>query len=144
LDAGERWAQNFPFPFTGTVVATRSLSGLLLGAGEYGKPFRVQLTQRGPHAIELQLWVDDNVGSQYRLQSRCTSQGVEVQLPATWVTRGLAVVRRWGPLYLTKDTDGDLIVKAEYHAYGVILILPVAGKAENWYRFQHAAVSSPQ
>jgi len=144
LDAGERWAQSVPFPFTGTVVTTRSLSGLLLGAGEYGKPFRVQLTQRDPHTLELRLWVDDNVGSHYSLQYRCTPQGVEVRLPARWVTQGLAVVRTWRLLYLTKDTDGDLIAKAEYHAYGAVLILPVVGKGDNWYRFKHVAVSSPQ
>jgi hypothetical protein len=143
-DAGERWARSVPFPFTGTVVATRSLSGLLLGAGEYGKPFRVQLTQRDRHTLELRLWVDDNVGSQYSLQYRCTPQGVEVRLPARWVTQGLAVVRTWGPLYLTKDTDGDLIAKAEYHAYGAILILPIVAKGDNWYRFKHIAVSARQ
>jgi hypothetical protein len=143
LDAGERWAHNFPFQLTGTAV-TRSLSGLLLGAGEYGKPFSVQLTHRDPHTLDVRLWVDDNVGSQYSLPCRCTPQGVEIQLPPRWVTRELAVVRRWGPLYLTSDTDGNLIAKAEYHAYGAILILPVVGRGDNWYRFQRAEVPSRQ
>jgi hypothetical protein len=138
-DAGERWAQRTPYPVTETVVATRSLSALLLGTGGHGKTFRVQLAQRGAHTLDFRIWVDDSVGAQYSTECRCTPQGVEVTMPAQWMMQGLAAVRTWGTLYLTKDTDGNLIGNLQYRTYGIILIVPIVSAGNPWYRFRQEA-----
>ncbi len=136
LDAGERRAQSVPYPVTGTVVATRSLSALLLGTGGHGMPFRVQLTARGEHALDFRIWVDDSVGAQSSVECRCTPEGVEVKMPTQWMMQGLAVVRTWGALYLTKDPEGNLIGNLKYKTYGIILVVPIVGTGNPWYRFR--------
>ncbi len=65
-------------------------------------------------------------------------------MPGQWLLQGVAAVRTWGALYLTKDTDGNLIGNLQYQTYGVILIVPIAGGGNPWYRFkQEAPVQMP-
>jgi len=143
-DAGERSARGLPFPFSGTVIVTRSLSGLLSGRGEYGKPFNVELTQQEGDKLRVRLWVDDTVGSQYRVGYRCTPSGIELRLPARWMTQGLGVVRASGSLYLATGANGDLIGNLKYRTFGVALIVPIIASGNAWYRFTRAEVPPPR
>jgi len=138
FDTGDRWARSLPFPFVGMGVRITSLSGLLSGTGEQGKPFNVELTQQDGDTIRVRLYVDDIVGAQYRVGYRCTPQGVEVQLPPRWVAQGLGVLRASAAVYFSTDADGNLIGNLKYHAHGVVLIIPIVGRGNAWYRFLRA------
>ena len=135
-DAGERWGASLPVPFRAPTIVTRSLSALLSGAGEYGKPFKVELTQRETGELRVQLWVDDTTGSQYGVTYRCTPQALEVQLPPRWVRASLGLVRASGSLYLTTGVGGDLIGNLNYHTYGTLLFVPIIASGNTWYRFK--------
>ncbi len=137
-DAGERWAESVPFPFKATVVSTRSLSGLLRGMGEYGKPFRVQLQPHDERTLDVHLHVDGDVGTPFSVPYGCTSDGMELAMPARWLRHGLSIVRVWGQLHLTKDAGGDLIGSLHYDTYGLIFIVPIVGGGNTWYRFRRA------
>lgn len=123
-------------------VAIRSLSGLLSGTGEYGKPFNVELTQQEGDKLRVRLWVDGTVGAQYRVGYRCAPSGVEVRLPARWMTQRLGVVRATGSASFTTDPDGNLIANLKYHRYGVVLIVPIVGRGNAWYRFIRAEAAA--
>lgn len=142
LDAGERWGASVPFPFREPTVTTRSLSGLLSGAGEYGKPFKVELIQREGGQLHVRLHVDDHTGSQYRVTYRCTAEAVEVELPPRWVRQSLGIVRASGSLHLTTAAEGDLIGNLDYRTYGMVLFLPIIASGNAWYRFKRAAQDS--
>ncbi len=142
LDAGERWGASVPFPFRAPTVETRSLSGLLSGAGEYGKPFKVELIQQEGGQLRVRLHVDDTTGSQYRVTYHCTAEAVEVQFPPRWVRQSLGVVRASGSLDFTTTADGDLIGNLDYRTYGTVLFLPIIARGNAWYRFKRASQNS--
>jgi hypothetical protein len=99
----------------------------------------VELTQQEGDKLRVRLWVDDTVGSQFRVGYRCTPSGIEVRLPARWMTtQGLGVVRASGSLYLATSADGDLIGNVKYRTFGVAFIVPIIAGGNAWYRFTRA------
>ncbi len=143
-DAGERWAESVPFPFGATVVSTRSLSALLRGTGESGKPFNVELQRHDERTLDVGIRVDGGADTHFNVQYGCTSDGIELQLPPRWLRTGLSIVRTWGRLQLTKDTGGDLIGSLQYDTYGLVFIVPILGRGNTWYRFPRTDRLPPQ
>jgi hypothetical protein len=46
-----------------------------------------------------------------------------------------------GKLSLMKNTDGSLIVKANYNAVGLFFMIPVYGSTTGWYKFQEYKIN---
>ena len=71
---------------------------------------------------------------------RCDAK---ISVPPRWVSQQLGVLRAWGDVYLWKNGDGDLTAKVTYYTYGVVLIVPIIGGGDLWYRFTPDATVDP-
>jgi len=84
--------------------------------------------------------VDKNIYSKKKGEYSCTPEGVRISFgtkASTQIGEGLMPVSlNWASLYLTKNTDGELVVKATSSGMGLVVVFPVAGYAADYARFK--------
>lgn len=132
-------------------VSEYKLSKILGFKDEIGET-HVKITQLKDDTFEISGW--DTVGDEQKLVYKksyperkysCTPEGVKASshTESTFVPEGLgAFGTMTGSFYLTKNTDGDLVVKDTGTVIGLsMLIIPMIGAGTDWYRFPHEDLS---
>lgn len=143
-NVGERWGSSVPFPFGRTVVETGHLCALLLDTSQCANATQVRLSPGDASTLDVWVSADDLPATQRSVPYSCTPRGAKISVPPRWVSQQLGVLRAWGDVYLSKNTDGDLTAKVIYYTYGVVLVVPIIGGGDLWYRFTPiVAVDAP-
>lgn len=105
----------------------------------------VRIVRPDEDKLEISFWndsslVDKNIYSRDKGQYICTAEGIRIPLgSALYSQMGEGIVPvgvGWLTLYLTKNLDGDLIVKYASSGIGLALIVPVAGSSSGYARFR--------
>jgi len=122
-----------------------NLSKILGFKDEIGERY-VKITLLKDDTFEISGWVWEEQKLVYKKsypkrKYSCSSEGIRASshTESTFIAEGLgAFGAMYGSFYLTKNTDGDLVVKDTGTVIGLsMLIIPIIGAGTDWYRFPH-------
>lgn len=127
-------------------IVDYNLSKILGFRDKIGERY-VHIKQLKDNTFEISGW--DLEGDEERLVYKrsygqpnyiCTSEGIRTSsyTESFFLTEGLGEFGVGsGTFYLTKNTDGDLVVKDTATVTGCVWIIPCIGGWTRWYRFTH-------
>lgn len=105
----------------------------------------VKINRPDNDTLEILFWnndtlVDKNIYSRKKKEYSCTPEGIRIPLGSgvsSQMGEGIIPVGiNWLTLYLTKNTDGELVIRYTSSGVGLALIVPIAGSTSDYVRFR--------
>jgi len=112
----------------------------------------VQIRQSDDNNLEAFVWNEQKVVSKRFFSKKnkgfsCSSKGIEIPIGKEEIEREKAASEEAGgriTLYLTKSTDGALVIERKSSASGYsLLYIPVVARSYEWYRFKPVDIGKP-